>query len=42
VQRNPQGRFVPPEEVAQTVLGLCTPGAQAITGQAISLSGGEV
>ncbi len=38
---NPQGRFVTPEEVAQTVLWLCTPGAQAITGQAISVSGGE-
>jgi len=39
---NPQGRFVQPEEVAQTVLFLCTPAAQPITGQAISVSGGEV
>ncbi len=39
---NPQGRFVKPEEVAETVLWLCTPGAQAINGQAISVSGGEV
>lgn len=39
---NPQGRFVTPEDVAQTVLWLCTPGAQAITGQAISVSGGEI
>jgi NAD(P)-dependent dehydrogenase (short-subunit alcohol dehydrogenase family) len=39
---NPQGRFVRPEEVASTVLWLCTPGAQAVTGQAISVSGGEV
>ena len=39
---NPQGRFITPEEVAETVLWLCTPGAQAITGQAISVSGGEV
>jgi NAD(P)-dependent dehydrogenase (short-subunit alcohol dehydrogenase family) len=39
---NPQGRFITPEEVALTVLWLCTPGAQAITGQAISVSGGEV
>ncbi|KAB2920284.1 MAG: SDR family oxidoreductase [Hyphomicrobiaceae bacterium] len=39
---NPQGRFVRPEEVAETVLWLCTAGAQAITGQAISVSGGEV
>jgi NAD(P)-dependent dehydrogenase (short-subunit alcohol dehydrogenase family) len=39
---NPQGRFVRPSEVADTVLWLCTPAAQAITGQAISVSGGEV
>jgi NAD(P)-dependent dehydrogenase (short-subunit alcohol dehydrogenase family) len=39
---NPQGRFVRPEEVADTVLWLCTPAAQAVTGQAISVSGGEV
>jgi NAD(P)-dependent dehydrogenase (short-subunit alcohol dehydrogenase family) len=38
---NPQGRFVRPKEVADTVLWLCTPAAQAITGQAISVSGGE-
>jgi NAD(P)-dependent dehydrogenase (short-subunit alcohol dehydrogenase family) len=42
VRRNPQGRFVAPEEVAHTVLWLCMPEAQAITGQAISVSGGEV
>jgi NAD(P)-dependent dehydrogenase (short-subunit alcohol dehydrogenase family) len=39
---NPQRRFIAPEEVAQTVLWLCTPAAHAITGQAISVSGGEV
>ena len=39
---NPQGRFVRPEEVAGAVLWLCTPAAQAVTGQAISVSGGEV
>ena len=39
---NPQGRFVQPEEVAETVLWLCTAGAQAMNGQAISVSGGEV
>jgi len=38
---NPQGRFVRPEEVAGTVLWLCTPATQAITGQAVSVSGGE-
>jgi NAD(P)-dependent dehydrogenase (short-subunit alcohol dehydrogenase family) len=40
-RHNPQGRFVAPDEVAQSVLWLCTPGAQSITGQAISVSGGE-
>jgi NAD(P)-dependent dehydrogenase (short-subunit alcohol dehydrogenase family) len=39
---NPQGRFISPEEVAASVLWLCTPAAQAITGQAISVSGGEI
>jgi 3-hydroxybutyrate dehydrogenase len=39
---NPQKRFVRPEEVAETVLFLCGPNAAAITGQAISISGGEV
>jgi len=39
--KNPQGRFITPQEVADTVLWLCTEGAASITGQAISLSGGE-
>jgi NAD(P)-dependent dehydrogenase (short-subunit alcohol dehydrogenase family) len=39
---NPQRRFIAPEEVAETVLWLCNPAAQAITGQAVSVSGGEV
>ena len=39
---NPQGRFVQPEEVADAVRWLCGDGAAAITGQAISVSGGEV
>ena len=39
---NPQGRFITPDEVAETVLWLCTPAAQSITGQAISVSGGEM
>ncbi len=38
---NPQGRFVRPEEVAQAVLWLCGPYSAAVTGQAISISGGE-
>jgi 3-hydroxybutyrate dehydrogenase len=42
VRHNPQQRFVAPEEVANAVLWLCSPGAAAITGQSISVSGGEV
>jgi len=38
---NPQGRLIEPGEVAATVLWLCSPGAQAINGQAIAISGGE-
>jgi NAD(P)-dependent dehydrogenase (short-subunit alcohol dehydrogenase family) len=41
-KNNPQGRFVTSQEVAETVLWLCSPGAQSINGQAISISGGEV
>jgi len=40
--RNPQGRLVQPDEVANAVLWLCLPGSEAVTGQAISVSGGEV
>jgi NAD(P)-dependent dehydrogenase (short-subunit alcohol dehydrogenase family) len=39
---NPQGRFVRPEEVAASVLWLCMPASSSVTGQAISISGGEV
>jgi NAD(P)-dependent dehydrogenase (short-subunit alcohol dehydrogenase family) len=38
---NPQGRFIQPDEVAATVLWLCSEAAGSVTGQAISLSGGE-
>jgi NAD(P)-dependent dehydrogenase (short-subunit alcohol dehydrogenase family) len=38
---NPQGRFIQPGEVAAAVLWLCSEGAASITGQAISISGGE-
>lgn len=38
---NPQGRFVQPGEVAATVAWLCGDQAGSITGQAISVSGGE-
>lgn len=39
---NPQGRMVQPLEVANAVLWLCSPGSESVTGQAISVSGGEV
>jgi NAD(P)-dependent dehydrogenase (short-subunit alcohol dehydrogenase family) len=39
---NPQGRIVQPVEVAAAVLWLCSDGAGAVTGQCISVSGGEV
>jgi NAD(P)-dependent dehydrogenase (short-subunit alcohol dehydrogenase family) len=39
---NPQGRIVQPAEVADAVKWLCSEGASAITGQSISVSGGEV
>lgn len=39
---NPQGRLIQPGEVAATVLWLCSDDAGSITGQAISVSGGEV
>ncbi|MDP9932789.1 SDR family NAD(P)-dependent oxidoreductase [Variovorax paradoxus] len=42
VKANPQGRLVQPEEVADAVAWLCGEGSGAITGQAISVSGGEV
>ncbi len=38
---NPQGRFIQPQEVADAVLWLCADASTAITGQAISVSGGE-
>jgi len=41
-QSNPQGRFVTPEEVADAVVWLASPGASAINGQAIPVAGGEV
>jgi NAD(P)-dependent dehydrogenase (short-subunit alcohol dehydrogenase family) len=39
---NPQGRLVKPEEVADTVLWLASPGSASINGQAIAVAGGEV
>ncbi|QGZ63221.1 SDR family NAD(P)-dependent oxidoreductase [Paraburkholderia acidisoli] len=42
VRHNPQQRFVTPDEVGDAVLWLCGPGSSAITGQSISVSGGEI
>ena len=36
----PMGRYGKPEEVASTVLYLCTPGAGFITGQSFVMDGG--
>jgi NAD(P)-dependent dehydrogenase (short-subunit alcohol dehydrogenase family) len=38
---NPQGRLIQPDEIAGTVLWLCSEAARSVTGQAISISGGE-
>jgi len=40
--RNPQKRLVTVDEVAAAVAWLCLPDAASITGQAVSVSGGEV
>jgi len=40
--RNPQKRLVQPMEAANAVAWLCLPGSDAVTGQAITVAGGEV
>lgn len=42
VKSNPQGRLIDPAEVADTVLWLCRKESSSITGQSISVAGGEV
>jgi len=42
VATNPQRRLITPEEVAHTVLWVCGPGSESITGQSIAVAGGEV
>lgn len=41
-ERNPQNRFIQPDEVASMVSWLCTEEASSVHGQAISISGGEI
>lgn len=41
-ERNPQGRLVNPDEVAETVAWLALPASASINGQAIAVDGGEV
>lgn len=42
VKFNPQRRLVQPAQVADAVAWLCSEGAGAVTGQSVSVSGGEV
>lgn len=42
VAGNPQRRLIQPREVADTVMWLCRPGSESVTGQSIVLAGGEV
>lgn len=41
VASNPQGRFIQPDEIAALVLWLIDDAARSVTGQALSVSGGE-
>jgi 3-hydroxybutyrate dehydrogenase len=38
----PNGRLIAPQEVADAVLFLCSPGASAITGTTLTIAGGEI
>lgn len=41
VKDNPQGRLIAPDEVAASVLHLCSGSSRSITGQALAINGGE-
>jgi NAD(P)-dependent dehydrogenase (short-subunit alcohol dehydrogenase family) len=42
VRSNPQRRLIQPQEVAQAALWLCGPHTASITGQCLTIAGGEV
>lgn len=42
VKNNPQGRLIQPDEIAQAVLWLCHADSASVTGQAITVAGGEL
>jgi NAD(P)-dependent dehydrogenase (short-subunit alcohol dehydrogenase family) len=42
VRNNPQRRLIAPQEIADAALWLCGPGTGSITGQCLSIAGGEV
>lgn len=42
VRNNPQRRLIAPQEVAQSVVWLCGPDTASITGQCLTIAGGEV
>ena len=42
VTQNPMGRLIRPEEVAASVLYLCSPEAGAVTGTVLTVAGGEI
>ena len=41
-RHNPQNRLIEPEEVAETVLWLCSENSRSVTGQSIIIAGGEL
>src|SRR6185503_17745862 len=40
-RKNPHGRLTTPEDVANSVIALCSPGADWVTGNVINVDGGE-
>jgi NAD(P)-dependent dehydrogenase (short-subunit alcohol dehydrogenase family) len=41
LQRTPQNRLIEPEEVAETIVFLCTDAARGINGVSLVIDGGE-